>query len=301
MTSSNGISNSGADTTRADGLPPLPPPRRWPVVMVALVTLGVAAVALALFLLLGTDGSLPEALPDELREGFARALERLADETLSATLRRPPRDNAGLMALTWCFARCPEPVQDRILDALEAHSQGHPHPLMLPPHAIRVVRQGSGRAVKSADRLARLFAYLDTAPFNNDTINALAMALTRREEAPQALTRRQIDRFLDRLGQELIDRIQTRDFRLRFRNTLSAIAGLFRWRLREPFALQAAQDAVAATLRATLVRAQDLLKRADVPQRQQKLDQITAIIAYLDGQGDPDILRMIESGDEDGD
>lgn len=249
----------------------------------------------------GTDGSLPDGLPEELRDGFTRALERLAEETLSATLRRPPRDNAVLMALTWCFARCPGLVQDQILDALEAHTQGRAHPLMMPTHAIRVVRQGAGRAVKSADRLARLFAYLDAAPFNNDTINALAMALTRRDEAPQALTRALIDRFLARLGQELIDRIQARDFKLRFRNTLSAIAGLFRWRLREPFALLTAQDAVAATLRATLVRAQDLLQRADVPQRHHKLEQIAAIIAYLDGQGDPDILRMIESGDEDGD
>jgi hypothetical protein len=189
-------------------------------------------------------------------------------------------------------------MQRLILDALEAHAQDQPHPLLTAPHAIRVLRQGAGRSVTGADRLVRLFTYLNAAPFNNDTINALSMALTRREEAPQALARELIDRFLDRLGIELIARIQARDFKLRFRNTLSAIAGLFRWRLREPYALLAAQDLVADRLRNALVRAQDLLQRASVPQREQKLDQIAAIIAYLDGHGDPDILRRLEYDDE---
>jgi hypothetical protein len=247
------------------------------------------------FWLVGTDGSLPAALPDQVRNGFAKALERLANKALSATLHQPPPDNEMLMALTWCFAVCPEPVQDRILDALDAHARGRQHPLLTPPQAIRVLRQGAGRAVTGADRLDRLFAYLGAAPFNNDTINALAMALTRREEAPQALTRELIDRFLDRLGEELIARIHAHDFQIRFRNTLSAIAGLFRWRLREPFALLAAQDPVAAQLRDTMTRAQGLVTSGNVPQQDQKLAQIAAIIAYLDGQGDPDILRMLEA------
>lgn len=253
------------------------------------------------FWLVGTDGSLPPDLPENLRQGFGQALKRLASEAAAATLQRPLRDNDLLIALTWCFARCPEPVQDQMLDALHAHASARLHPLLTPPHAIRVLRQGAGRAVTSAPRLARLFAYLEQTGFNNDTINALAMALTRRAEAPEALTRPLIDSFLNRLGSELIDRIAARDFRLRFRNTLSAIAGLFRWRTREPFALLASQDAVAARLREMLVRAQGLLGDRDIPQRQQKLDQIAAIIDYLDGQGDPDILRLIESGDEDSD
>jgi hypothetical protein len=253
------------------------------------------------FWLVGTDGNLPDGLPEDVRNGFARAMERLAEEALSTTLRRPPRDNEMMMALTWCFARCPGPVQDRILDALEALAQGRPHPLLMPRSSTKVVHQGAGRAVTGVPRLMRLFAYLDTASLQTDTINALAMALTRRDEAPQALSREMIDRFLYRLGQELIARIHARDFKLRFRNTLLAIAGLFRWRVREPSALLAARDLAADRLRETLVRAQDLLQRANVAQRQQKLDQIAAIIAYLDGRGDPDILRMIESADDDND
>ena len=250
------------------------------------------------FWLVGTDGSLPASLPDDICKGFAQALERLAAEAAAATLRRPPRDNDLLAALTWCFARCPEAVQDLILDALDAHARGRSHPLLAPPHSIRVLRQGAGRAVTGAARLTRLFAYLDRTELNTDTINALAMALSRREEAPEALTRPLVDRFLDRLGSELIARIAARDFKKRFQNTLSAIAGLFRWRRREPFALLAAQDPVAARLRQALVRAQGLLESRHVPQRDQKLHQIAAIIAYLDGQGDPDILRLLETDDD---
>ncbi len=250
------------------------------------------------FWLVGTDGSLPARLPGDIRQGFAQALERLAAEAAAATLRRPPRDNDLLATLTWCFARCPEAVQDRILDALDAHASGRLHPLLVPPHAIRVLRQGAGRAVTGVERLTRLIACLDRTELNTDTLNALAMALSRREEAPGALNRPLVDRFLDRLGAELIDRVAARDFKIRFRNTLSAIAGLFRWRRREPFALLAAQDPVAARLRQALVRAQGLLENRDVPQREQKLHQIAAIIDYLDGQGDPDILRLLETDDD---
>jgi hypothetical protein len=253
------------------------------------------------FWLVGTDGDLPNSLDAQVREGFLAALNQMAQQVCAATLRHPPRDNNLLKALTWCFALCPEAAQDRILDALEANAQGRRHPLSEPSHAVRVLRQGAGRAVSGVPRLTRLFRYLEQAPLNNDTINALAMALTRRAEAPEALTRDQVDEFLRRLGLELLDQIVRRSFRLRFRNTLSAIAGLFRWRLREPYALLAGRDPVAADLRANLVRAKDMLmnlRYRNDSQRDKKIAQIEAIIEYLDGRGDPNILELIEKEDE---
>jgi len=124
---------------------------------------------------------------------------------------------------------------------------------------------------------------------------------TRRAEAPDALTREQVEHFLIELGQELLDRIERREFLLRFRNTLSAIAGLFRWRRRESHALLAMQDPVAAKLRDMLVRAKTMLEGAGaaIPQCDQKISQIDAIIEYLEGRGDPDILRFIEDTGED--
>jgi hypothetical protein len=251
------------------------------------------------FWLVGTDGELPKDLPSELREGFLAALAQLATLATSASLERPPRDNDLLIALTWSFALCPESVQDLILEALEKNRAGKRHPLSCPDHSIRVLRQGAGRVVTGVPRLKLLFHYLTLAPLNNDTINALAMALTRREEAPRALTREQVDHFLQHLAQELLDRITHRQFQIRFRNTLSAIAGLFRWRVQEPWALLAERDPVAADLRTALVRAKSLLAESKVviPQLEQKTSQIEAIIEYLDGRGDPDILRRIEAED----
>lgn len=156
--------------------------------------------------------------------------------------------------------------------------------------------------VTGVPRLTRLFRYLENAPINNDTINALAMALTRRAEAPEALTRDQVDDFVGRLGHELVDQIRRRHFELKFRNTLSAIAGLFRWRMREPYALLATRDPVAADLREMLVKAKGMLEQPGLRMirlRDQKVAQIEAIIDYLDGAGDPDILRRIEAGDDD--
>ena len=164
---------------------------------------------------------------------------------------------------------------------------------------MRVLRQGAGRAVTGVPRLQRLFRYLEQVPLNNDTINALAMALTRRAEAPEALTRGQVDDFLRRPGSELLAQIRRQDFKLKFSNTLSAIAGLFRWRSREPYALLAERDPVAAELRETLVSAKEMLegpRLRTISQWHQKIAQIEAIIEYLDGRGDPDILRRIETG-----
>ena len=161
--------------------------------------------------------------------------------------------------MTWSFAACPVAVQDAILDALEADRDRQAHRLLRANHAIRVLRQGSGRAVTAKDRLRRLFSVLTAAPLNNDTINALAMAISRREEAPRALTRAQVDHFLVELSDHLIDVVKERNFKVKFKNTLSAIAGHFRWREIEPFALLASEDTVARGLQQALDRASDLL------------------------------------------
>lgn len=248
------------------------------------------------FWMVGTDGELPEGLPDEVWAGFMEAIGEMEHEICAGTLRRPPSDNELLRALTWCFARCGTPVQDLILDALESHAAGQRHPLTEPSHSVRVLRQGAGRSITGEVRLTRLFRYLAASELNTDTINALAMALTRREEAPRALTRDQVDGFLNGLGVELLAQIKSSSFQIRFRNTLSAIAGLFRWRLQEPYALLASQDRVAERLRQTLLRAKDMLERErkPIPLKKQKIEQISAIVEYLDGGGDPDILRKIE-------
>lgn len=245
----------------------------------------------------GTDGELPTDLPVETREGFDIAMQHIAETLCAATLHRPPRYNGPLMAMTWCFTRCPDAVQDLVLDAIQAVLDEQPHPLLAPSTARTVVIQGAGRSLSGVDRLSRLFCALDQMDLNTNSLNALAMALTRRDKAPAALSRELVDRFQKRLGAELIERINDRNFKVRFQNTLSAIAGLFRWRIQEPYALLASTDPVATELRKTLVTARDMLQHssAHIPQLERKLQMIDKIIEYLDGTGDPNILRFIET------
>lgn len=253
------------------------------------------------FWLVGTDGALPPGLDPAFAQMLDHALADFAADLLSATARRPPATNDLALALTWCFARCPEAVQERLITALEAHLRNHPDPVLAPPRAIVVVTQGAGRSVTGSDKLARLLSVIAQRPCTNDTINALAMILTRREEAPAALTATLVDQFAVSLGQELRQQVNRRNFALKFRNTLSALAGLFRWRIREPYALLAKRDPIAADLRATLAETEGLLMTPayrPVPQVEQKRQQIHKIIEFLDGRGDPDILRFIEQGDD---
>lgn len=247
-----------------------------------------------------TDGALPEGLPPEAYEGFARMLEVLAGRLLAGPW---PPDNEPLKALTWCFAACPEPVQDAILEALEAEAAGRPHRLTALGRAIPVLRQGAGRVLTGQARLRRLFALIARQPLNNHMIGALATALTRRAEAPQALDRELVDRFLDRLGEELLEQVWSRSFKAKFKNTLAAIAGLFRWREREPYALLASGEARAAALQDRLEKARGMLARPEwqsVPARAQKVELLAKILDYLKGRGDPAILRLIESSEEEG-
>jgi hypothetical protein len=255
------------------------------------------------FWAIGTDGEMPVGLSTEVIEGFTAAMQKISQIVLSASIQYPLRSNDPIMALTWCFGRCSEEVQDAIVAALRADLEGRSHALLAPKHSLRVLRQGAGRTISGVKRLAFLFDYIDRSTWNNDTINALAMALTRREEAPRALTREQVDAFVKRLASHLLDQIRNRSFKLKFRNTLSAIAGLFRWRICQPDALLAARDPpdpIAFELLGVLKEAEELLKQPElqVPQSEQKRKDIGSIIEFLEGGGDPNILIQIERGEE---
>jgi hypothetical protein len=76
-----------------------------------------------------------------------------------------------------------------IVEALEADLNQGEHPLLEPRSARKVLIQGVGRAVTGVPRLRRVLHSLVSRPANADTMNALAMILARREEAPRALTR----------------------------------------------------------------------------------------------------------------
>jgi hypothetical protein len=175
-------------------------------------------------------------------------------------------------------------------------SRRQKHRLLQATSAISVVKQGSGRAVTGVDRIRRLFAVIVQSDLNHHDVNALAMILSRRVEAPEALTREIVDDLAPRLGKELLHLKVEQHFEQKFRSTIQSIAGLFRWRLRESRALLAEDEPVAQELRDTLLAVGKMLRErrfAHVPALAKKQDIVLKLIEYLDGGGDPDILRQI--------
>ncbi len=248
--------------------------------------------------LVSTDGELPPGLPPEAQRQFDAILEQVAASVVEQARKRLPlHDRKPIRMLTWTFTRCPGEVQDIILDTLEALARDEAWARI--QKGRRDFRQAAGRSITGVERLSRLFRYLAREELNNDVLAALHMALSRRREAPEALDRELVDHFLRVLGRELVELIRAGRKEHLFRNTLGAIAGLFRWRHREPRALLAASDPVAAELRTTLLEAREAVeevirRKGWAPRHQRAGEIIDAIIAYLDGQGDPDILIRIE-------
>lgn len=248
----------------------------------------------------GTDGVLPSELSEQTQRYLTAALEQCAKQIADAS-RRPLSDNGAVRCLTWTFTLCPENIQDMIVEALEADSNQREHPLLAPRSARKVLIQGAGRAVTSVQRLRRVLHSLVSRPANADTMNAFAMILARREEAPRALTAALVDEIVDLTSNELVYLTEKLSFQTRFKNALSATAGLFRYREVEPFALLAGRDAAAQKLRDNLEKAQAFLTRHRnrVPRFDEKLGLISSIKDFLDGAGDPAILVRIEDlGDD---
>jgi hypothetical protein len=159
--------------------------------------------------------------------------------------------------------------------------------------------EGAGRAVTGPARLKRLLRVLVARPQNVSTLNALAMVMSRRKEAPYALTEDIVGAIAMQLADELLQLTQALWFQVRFRNALSALAGLFRYREVNRYALLANRDPVAQQLLNRIEEVERLLRasRARIPGYKEKLALTASIKDYLNGGGDPDILIRIENMD----
>jgi hypothetical protein len=109
--------------------------------------------------------------------------------------------------------------------------------------------------------LRRVLAVLTSRPTKSDTLNALAMILSRRKEAPCALTSDLVSKIIDAVSAELVQLAENLSFQVRFKNALSALAGAFRYREIEPFALLAKRDPAAQQLLKSLETVDALLVR----------------------------------------
>ena len=259
---------------------------------------------------IGTDGELPEStfpfdsVLDETMAPLARAVLGAAKSG------RALKGNDELRALTWMFTRCPDEVQEVIVLALEEDLSGGRHALLTPMAARSVLIQGAGRVVAQSDRIRRVLEVLTSVhPFaadrraNNNTFIALAMLLSRRKEAPGALDTVLVERIARIVADELESIAQSnssRRFGIRFKNAMLALAGLFRYREVEPFALLRGESPTAFRLSETLEKIRDCLIETKI--RVQQADVKEALVAdllkHLEGEGDADILRRIEDSED---
>lgn len=246
---------------------------------------------------INSDGQLPQDMPEKARLAFERLLGRASDQVLRATGHSPLRSNHELKIVTWSFTRCPGEVQERLVDAVEGYAHEREHPLHRGARRCKtVIIQGAGRTVTGEARLHRLLRALAALPPDTDTMNALGMILSRRAEAPGALDRELTTGIAAVLAQQLEWLLAQQSFQIRFFNTLSALAGLFRYREIDRTILLDGRDPVASQMHRTIAQfISSFSTRQHFDRKTQNaLSLLQSVQSYLEGGGDPNLLIDIE-------
>lgn len=247
---------------------------------------------------IGTDGTFPANLLPHTQRLFDERLEEAERHIVDVWRGNGVfRDNSALLFATWAFARCPVQIQEALVETLEREVQTGKAPLLVTNGARVVIIAGAGRAVTGTERLGRMFQALINRQTNTVILSALSSALSRRAEAPSALTPALVNKIASRLDSVLDDLIAQRSFKIKFKNALTVLTGLLRYREIEPWALVRDRDMSAEKIALRLERAKTILSShaSTVPQGAKKLAIVSDLIDYLSGVGgDPNILRQIE-------
>ena len=130
---------------------------------------------------------------------------------------------------------------------------------------------------------------------------ALSFVLSRRKEAPEALTRDLALNIARKLLAQLNELTNARSFERDFKYVLMAVTGLLRYRKSSPWALVAEREPVARQLSAALLSAKNRLQHQvrSVRQGHEKLVIVDELMKMLAGTGgDPDLLSKIDDLNE---
>ncbi|MCW7543875.1 hypothetical protein N7I30_08680 [Aurantimonas litoralis] len=240
---------------------------------------------------LSSDGDAPAGVT----EADIRRLDRIsavAMGEIEAMLRgRRPLDTAPLKFLTWQFRRCPQDLVPHLIEAIKNEET----PLVsASPHWI-LIWQGLGRSVREREderevlRLAMRKAIPDW-NWRRETA-CVAFLLSRSDTAPKHLERPDVERLAKRVRGEF--RAEFGKQYTRFNYAPLLLAGLLRWRLKEPYALIAGQDPVATKLKSSVDTAiDDISRRSEEIKSSKKILKLLRDIGdELEGTGtNPDLL-----------
>jgi hypothetical protein len=191
-------------------------------------------------------------LPPEIGPRDIRRLDILTEKALDTTRRRMhgeagfrTSDNAALRFLTWQFRRCPPEVATWLMDCIE--TQDWPHPFVRHQASWKLIYQGLGRIVRGTEAVHRAMDTLLCSDIENwvwDRQSAcMAFLLSRSDTAPLHLERSDVERIARRTIADFRRNISAEYTMFHYAPFL--LAGLLRWRLKEPTALVSGIDPLA--------------------------------------------------------
>ncbi|MBV7380594.1 hypothetical protein [Maritimibacter dapengensis] len=248
-------------------------------------------------------------LPDEIDPEYVEHLDRLTERAIDVTQRRlrgevgpGTEDNAALKFLTWQFRRCPEPVAGWLIDCIEADDRTHPFVHYAASWVL--VFQGLGRIIKDEKIEQKAIETLLSTKIEDWVWNrqsaGMAFLLSRSDTAPFLLNRYDVER----LGRRAIA-----DFKRNLHGEYTMfnyapflMAGLLRWRRKEPAALVAGTDPLADEFLKIILRVEDDMTGRDrsspnfARRRSKFLPILKDLKAEVQGNGsNPDLLLDIYS------
>ena len=252
---------------------------------------------------ISSDGHFPAEIVQEDIERFDtltdQAMEvtrsRLAGETGPGT-----KDNGALKFLTWQFRRCPSEVATWLMDCIETFERSHP--FVRHQASWILVYQGLGRIVRGDDTERRVMAMLLSSDIEGWVWNrqsaCMAFMLSRSDTAPSLLSRADVERLARRAIADFRRNIGEEYTMFNYAPFL--LAGLLRWRLKNPTALVSGIDPLAAEFLAIIEDVESDLanRRRPSANLQRRRDKILPILqdlkAELLGEGtNPELLMDI--------
>jgi hypothetical protein len=252
---------------------------------------------------ISSDGDLPSEVGLEDSE----RLNILKDKAVYVTRNRLQgetgpgmEDNAALKFLTWQFRRCPPEVATWLMDCIE--SVDRIHPFVRHQASWVLVYQGLGRIVRGEDAEHRAMRILLSSDIESWVWNrqsaGMAFLLSRSDTVPLQLGRLDVERLAGRTIADFRRNIGGEYTMFNYAPFL--LAGLLRWRLKEPAALVAGVDPLAADFVKIIEEAEEDLAGRSRPsvnlqrRRAKFLPILRDLKAELLGEGtNPDLLLDI--------
>lgn len=254
---------------------------------------------------ISSDGNIPTEIGERDRE----LLDDLTEMAMQVTQSRlfgetgpGTEDNAALRFLTWQFRRCPQVVATWLIDCLDENTGLHP--FVHHQSSWILVYQGLGRIIGDDETEARVIRKLlasdvETWVWNRQSA-CMAFLLSRSDTAPTLLSRVDVERMARRAILDFERNIGGEYTTFNYAPFL--LAGLLRWRLKEPGALVAGIDPIAHEFQLAINAVEaDLTRRNRYsPNLNKRREKILAIMRdlkqELEGSGtNPDLLLDIYS------